>query len=275
MTKRNDALDRFRGAHEGGRCWVVGNGPSLNKTDMDLVAASGYPSFGMNCVALLYPRTKWRPTYYVYTSVAVASAIERPVWLPQVRRAMDCPATDSFVWGRFKRAIEGGGWTASPTRVHWLDAVTERGLKSAEDCFSLDAGGRLDKTGSTLHVALQIAVWMGFKEIVLLGADLSYRPTDGVRPDTNHFSPDYKVKVPTPDTCMTTIRAGHRHAAKRLAQAGVRIANASVETTLDTYPLVEYWPIARGGPVPEEDEKTERVKRLRAAMPEYWSEHNG
>ena len=43
--------------------FIVGNGPSLKKTNLDLL--EGKLSYACNNIHLIYPRTKWRPTHYV------------------------------------------------------------------------------------------------------------------------------------------------------------------------------------------------------------------
>ena len=47
-------LDKFKSQD----CLIVGNGPSLNKTDLQRI---NMPSIGMNKVNLLFSRSKWRP----------------------------------------------------------------------------------------------------------------------------------------------------------------------------------------------------------------------
>jgi hypothetical protein len=47
-------LDRFKGED----CLIVGNGPSLNKTDLEKIKM---PSIGMNKINMLFSRSKWRP----------------------------------------------------------------------------------------------------------------------------------------------------------------------------------------------------------------------
>lgn len=47
-------LDKFKGED----CLIVGNGPSLNKTDLERIKM---PSIGMNKINMLFSRSKWRP----------------------------------------------------------------------------------------------------------------------------------------------------------------------------------------------------------------------
>ena len=56
-------LAGFRGRHAGQRCFIIGNGPSLNR--MDLVRLKEEFSFGLNRIYLLFERIPFVPTYFV------------------------------------------------------------------------------------------------------------------------------------------------------------------------------------------------------------------
>ena len=64
--------------------------------------------------------------------------------------------------------------------------------------FSLDASKELYWGGTVTYMAIQLAVYMGFKNIYLIGIDLSYKlpkTVDGIivsdDDDVNHFSKNY------------------------------------------------------------------------------------
>ena len=50
----------------GKRVFLVGNGPSLNDMDLDLL--ENEDTIAMNRIELIYEKTKWRPTYYFFCS---------------------------------------------------------------------------------------------------------------------------------------------------------------------------------------------------------------
>ena len=56
-------LQRYKDKHKGQRCFIIGNGPSLNK--MDLTALKDEITFGLNRVYLLFDRVGFSTTYYV------------------------------------------------------------------------------------------------------------------------------------------------------------------------------------------------------------------
>src|SRR5512140_2527548 len=53
-------MKRYQNRHEGQTCLIIGNGPSLANTPLDLLRH--YPSFGTNRIFLL---KGFNPTYYV------------------------------------------------------------------------------------------------------------------------------------------------------------------------------------------------------------------
>ena len=56
-------LQTLKGIHEGKRCFVIGNGPSLCPEDLDLLC--GEYTFAANRIYNIFDRTSWRPTYYL------------------------------------------------------------------------------------------------------------------------------------------------------------------------------------------------------------------
>ncbi|MGH7214847.1 MAG: hypothetical protein ACREIT_08790, partial [Tepidisphaeraceae bacterium] len=64
----------FHNRHCGRRAFLVGNGPSLIRTPLDLLA--GEYTFAMNRIALIYEKTIWRPSFFVCTT----TNITRETW---------------------------------------------------------------------------------------------------------------------------------------------------------------------------------------------------
>ena len=54
------ALENSR---SGGRCFLVGNGPSITASDLDALA--GEETFASNGIFKVFGGTRWRPTYYL------------------------------------------------------------------------------------------------------------------------------------------------------------------------------------------------------------------
>lgn len=66
MTSRLEAL---RGMYRGQRCFLMGNGPSLNNMDLDLL--ENEIVWGSNRCYLLFDRIRWRPRFYTAVDTLV------------------------------------------------------------------------------------------------------------------------------------------------------------------------------------------------------------
>lgn len=58
-----DVLRELKNIHQGERCFIVGTGPSLSISDLEML--KGEVTFGTNRIYELYNQTNWRPTYYI------------------------------------------------------------------------------------------------------------------------------------------------------------------------------------------------------------------
>jgi hypothetical protein len=154
---------------------VVGNGPSLNKTDFSFFGK--YVSIGMNKINLIYDRTTWRPDIIVCVNGSV-------LW--QNRSFFNKTNSILFV----------------PPRAMYL------GIKKRKNVFVLnfhkndDFSDNIKKTianGVTVsYPCLQIASYLNPLNISIVGIDHSYK-FEGKNQvykkfegeDMNHFSKDY------------------------------------------------------------------------------------
>lgn len=153
-------LERIKGAYEGERCFVLGNGPSL-KVD-DLNALKGEITFASNRIYKIFGKTDWRPTYYAMMDEAVA----------QSDGVMD--GINRFQCKK-KFFLEQGYYAFKKAKGEncWLHAWYERKyLKNPQ--FSEDLTKGVYCIATVTYMMLQIAVYMGFKDIYLLGVDNSY-----------------------------------------------------------------------------------------------------
>ncbi len=79
----NTSLSSFRDKYKGKRVFVIGNGPSLRDTPLNLLR-NEY-TFAMNRIALTYKTTKWRPSFFLCTTTNVV----RPDWNKDIRESLE------------------------------------------------------------------------------------------------------------------------------------------------------------------------------------------
>ena len=64
-------LLRYKDIHKGERCFIIGNGPSLNKMDLSLLKDE--ITFGMNRIYLLFNKVGFKTNYHVVTNSLVVT----------------------------------------------------------------------------------------------------------------------------------------------------------------------------------------------------------
>lgn len=212
------------------RAFIVGNGPSLNHTNLNLL--NGEYSFGVNGIAAIYSRTNWRPSHYVRAEEASMGS-DPEAWKRdmQIHRDLGCE-----IWANemFLRGVED---LRESGRYRQIRACSHYSLHfDNPDCPPLYHLPRLCTFGSSVNVAIQIALGLlNFDEVYLVGCDLGYK--EGT---TNHFDQNYTKNVGQLRDARYTeldILAAHMIAARTFPG---KIFNATLGGSLEVYPRVEF-----------------------------------
>lgn len=151
-------LDAFAGCHAGRRCFVLGNGPSLNELDMPRLA--GEITLGSNRVYLGFEQWGWAATYW-----GVSDRLQIEEYGPEYeahipRETVKFFPFDYWPWLRFDNAC--------PLHLDWPRAAN-REFGHAPD--------RLSVGYTVTYMLLQAAAVMGCNPIILIGADHRYALT--------------------------------------------------------------------------------------------------
>eukprot|EP00438_Fugacium_kawagutii_P011499 Skav204696 [mRNA] locus=scaffold7486:30133:31647:- [translate_table: standard] len=278
-------LSAFKDKHAGERCFIMGNGPSLNETDLSLLEDETV--FACNAAFLLFDRINWRPTYYTCVDSQV---------LPD--RAQDIDAmlvSHPNMVGFFPAELQehGGARSRFAARSHIQDGPNRYFFNEEAgsldhlpwSLFSTDVERAVIQPYTVAVTMLQLAAYMGFSEIHLIGCDMRYTvPDDAVRgdgkspgdirlrstsSDTNHFDPDYfgpgrKWHLPQ----VSKMREHFQIAGEALSRLGVRVKNATVGGDLDVFERATLEEI-----VAEPRKRRPRRKTLRPHLPSNARKH--
>jgi hypothetical protein len=226
-------LTYFRNKYSDQRCFIVGNGASLNKTPLDLLKDD--VSIGMNMVSMIFDRTPWRPDFMVVTTTALGDKRYRDLIMAGIMES-----EYSFIWDEFKDDPEVG----SADNIVFIPVIHTEHIdyQDAKNDFWPKAIARgISKFATSTFPAIQIAVYMGFDPIYLIGVDLEWKVFE--TNDVNHFHPGYNQKSHTKERYLEIARAQKRsyEIAKHAAdKAGVEIFNASVGGKLEVFPRAEF-----------------------------------
>ncbi|MGN1134038.1 MAG: 6-hydroxymethylpterin diphosphokinase MptE-like protein, partial [Oscillospiraceae bacterium] len=166
-------LYNVKDKHKGQRCFIVATGPSLTLSDLDML--KGEITFGMNSICRIYDKTEWRPTYYGIQDIFV---------YPKMKDVIEKyyhNAENVFVSDELSDMY---GLSSSYITYPFNSAyhLYDQHFNKFYSKFSGNAYARVYDGYSITYSLLQIAVYMGFSEIYLLGADCSYK-----KGEKNHF----------------------------------------------------------------------------------------
>ena len=77
LLANSKRLKSYKDKHKGERCFLVGNGPSLTSSDLDLIKDE--KTIGCNMVYKIFDQTKWRPTYHCLIDVMFAKNLSEEI----------------------------------------------------------------------------------------------------------------------------------------------------------------------------------------------------
>lgn len=160
--ERYFTIKKYKGIHnKNERCFIVATGPSLTDTDLDKL--ENEITFSMNSICLKFEDIKFRPTYYGIQDEYVYSKIEKDI----KKSGMD----NIFISDRIARKyiIPKNSSIFSLNLLNHNYLHSKYNSKFSDDCFKQVYDGY-----TITYSLIQIAVYMGFKEIYLVGADTNY-----------------------------------------------------------------------------------------------------
>jgi len=221
-------IQQFQNIHVNDRCFIVANGPSLNKTDLSLL--ENEITFGVNRIYLNFPKSSFRPVYYVAVNELVLQQFSNEI--------SNLPMPKFINWNQrncFERSI---------TNLIYLKSKLV-----FNDFFQKDLTHPMVFGATVTFVALQLAFYMGFKKVILVGLDHDYTEkgipnTTELRKteqDESHFSLQYfpkGTKWQLPD--LTRSDLDYELARKTFENDGREIVDATIGGKCTVFPKVDY-----------------------------------
>ena len=188
-------IGRFRGRHAGERLFIIASGPSLN--DVDPAALKGETTLAINDALLRFPRSR-------YAAVMDSRKLHE---LHRELLSVDAVFTlEGNSFGVELRYLGTEGFTAD----------VERGIYSGY---------------TTTYFALQIALFMGFREIYLLGLDLA------ATPERSHFFGNRPLQDRNRPEVYEKMHRAFEQAAPELDRLGAKVYNCSPVSRLKRFPF--------------------------------------
>lgn len=235
MPTVKDFYNKFIGK----RCFILGNGPSLNKVDIQKL--QNEISFGVNSIFLMTKTNGFKPTYYV--------------------------VEDNLVFQENKTEIDNYIGVLKIMPKVYADQ-----LNSGDECYQFDmdtlfySKNKKDRFGvpyfncspdpvfycgqSVTYINMQLAYYFGFSEVILVGMDFSYqKPSDHHQngnhiksegDDPNHFHKDYFGKGKTwKDPRLGRVLRSYMRAKFEFETAGRKILNGTAGGELEIFDRID------------------------------------
>ena len=180
----NNKLKSLKDKHKNQRCFILGNGPSLTK--LDLKKLEGEITIASNGIFFLFDTNAFRPTYYTAEDNLVAEDRAREI---------------NHLTGFTKIFPEDLKYTLNKNE-NTIFIKFIRGCKdSGYPNFSKDLSDCAHTGGTVSYLNLQLAWYLGCKEVYLIGVDHNYLIPENLdkngivwtsqEEDPNHFHPNY------------------------------------------------------------------------------------
>lgn len=221
----------LKNKYHGKRCFIVCTGPSLRIADLETIRKHGDITFSCNKIDKLFDRTEWRPDYYCIADEGYMFNMLST--MNNVPSKMQFYPTESFLTTRF-----------CTNKTVWLNAIRE--LREDGDMFSYDIENRINTFGTVTFAMLQLAVYMGFKDIYIIGCDNSYAKTrmkDGTvieRGGSNYFEGGNSKKTDKVVVDTWIMDMAYSYARKEADFHDFTIYNATRGGYLEAFPRVDF-----------------------------------
>lgn len=162
---------KYRNIHDGERCFIIANGPSTKKIDFSLL--SNEFTFTVNQMALNSEFVDLKPDYHLWSDInffEINDSNPEDIEMLETIKAVNrlSPSTEVFYESMAKPMIERFGLQKS-TNVNYFQVL---GLDPShmERAF-IDFTEPVPNYPTVVDYAILLAVYMGFKQIYLIGCD--------------------------------------------------------------------------------------------------------
>lgn len=234
MEKQNivEEMKKFHNINEGESCFIIGNGPSLKGEDLELLNKYHIKSFGCNSIYKAYDKIQWRPDYYVVVDINGIEIVKDDLQYI----SDNCKYLFSRSNGRLRYCAD------KYKNIRLFKSVFSE--SEEQFSFSEDCAEQLYIGHTVTYAMLQLAVYMGFKKIYLLGIDHQYATQVANGIEEHNQVPNYSSLLERNNEGVfyvidkTTL--AYRAARKYADEHGIKIYNATRGGKLEVFERVDF-----------------------------------
>lgn len=213
----------WKNSHRGERCFIVATGPSLTIEDLNLI--KNEYSMSMNSGALMMDKTEWKPDVlgigdeYVYQKLE--SRLLNIFSGPMRERLIISDYVQSF----FRTARQFKSFPVNMLDHKFVHEKTGI-IRFSDDCYKV-----VYDNYSIIFNLMQLAIYMGFSKIYLLGTDCDYNQPKA------HFI-DHGVVDPFAAYAGERLIYVHSKFNEFAQKHGVKVFNCTRGGMLEVYPRI-------------------------------------
>lgn len=236
MSENQKRILALKNIHLGKRAFIIGNGPSLNQMDLSLLKHE--ITFGSNAFFLAKRKLGFLPTYY---------NVEDPLPAEDNAETLNTLTDTTKIFAHdLKYCLR----PSDNTLYVYFDRYYSNDSSPNFPRFSDNALKVVYWGGTVVYMSIQLAFYMGIKEVYIIGVDLKYDVPQSAGYDSvitsesldeNHFHPDYfgpgkRWHHPHVERMQQSIEK----AAKYFEQNGGSLYNATVGGNLNVLKRANY-----------------------------------
>jgi len=222
-------LKSLHNLHKGERCFLIANGPSLKKMNLNLLKDEY--TIGLNRIYLIFDKLVFLPSFCIAINELILDQFYDEIQNVKIPKFLN--------WNRrnlFKKYDQNNHYLNITLRIN--DVFTGNILKP------------ISSGGTVTYVALQIAYFLGFNEIIIIGLDHDF--VDKGVPNTlekrnqehdlNHFDPNYFPKGTNwqyPDLLRSEI--AYKLADEAFKKNDRKIYDATIGGNCDVFEKIDFY----------------------------------
>jgi hypothetical protein len=241
LNKRSfENWSKLKDKYKGQRVFLVGNGPSLNKTPLYLLKNEFTMCF--NRFNVMYERLSWKPHFYMCADALVAQDMAKEI------NEITKEVQTAFFPDIHTHGLDFRTFINDRENIQWM-------FPDFKD-FYFDLP-KVALGGTVAYPALQVLTFLGFSEIYIIGVDMNYQIHTTVKEihgtdvastgddDPNHFDPRYfgtnrKYHQPV-QSIMDNMLASLDFAAKKIREnTDTKAYNAGIGSMVKSFPIVNF-----------------------------------
>lgn len=232
-----DILRSLENKHLNERCFIVATGPSLRIEDVEKL--SNEFTFSVNSIFLIGDKTKWRSTYYLCLDEQHMKKM-----LDNYGDKIDSVSKDyKFFNANSKKEIEeyrNKGNKLENYAYLNISRVNELRYVNSKKPFFFFRKNPLCgiyNSGTVTNSAIIMAMWMGFKEIYLLGTDCNY--SGKIRHVEKDWNED-NMSITEKELIELRMKNGFAEISREAKKMGVKIYNATRGGMLEDFERIDF-----------------------------------